>query len=100
MSDEVMFFVTCCGSPACAPQTSIHFINGRGALNITTTSLPYSQVSMTYIERYTLPYLCCLGLGVIVLVYMAAAVLTVILLRLLFVPQTVAACMQGVLPGA
>ena len=65
-----------------------------------TKTLPCSQVSMTYIEKYTLPYLCCLGLGFIVLVYMAAAVLTIILLRLLFVPQTVAACMQGVLPGA
>ena len=51
---------------------------------------------MEFIERYTLPYLCCLGLGFIVLVYMAAAVVTLILLRLLFVPHTVEACMQRV----
>lgn len=46
---------------------------------------------MDLIKQYTLPYLCFLGAGVIVVVYLGAAVLLVLLFRLLLTPWR-AAC--------
>ena len=44
------------------------------------------QVSMDLIKQYTLPYLCFLGAGLIVVVYLAAIVLLILVFRLLFAP--------------
>jgi len=45
-----------------------------------------AQVSMALIKQHTLPFLCVLGTGVVAVVYLAAAVLFVLLFRLLFAP--------------
>ena len=45
-----------------------------------------AQVSMALVKQHTLPFLCVLGTGVVVVVYLAAAVLCVLLFRLLFTP--------------
>ena len=45
-----------------------------------------AQVSMDLIKQYTLPYLCFLGAGLIVVVYLAAVVLLILVFRLLFAP--------------
>ena len=45
-----------------------------------------AQMSMDLIQQYTLPFMCVLGTGVIVVVYLAAAVLFILVFRLLFAP--------------
>ena len=46
-----------------------------------------AQTSMYLISRYALPYLCCLGLGALMLVWAAAGVLVCLFLRMLLMQR-------------